>query len=142
MKRLKYYLLQMENQTITYKEMYTGKMVVFPSTNQPAWVEYSNEYYYNDCSFSITNTHKLAQDKPTLTWNIPIDKIGLKNVSATSADYCLRSFAQYIDFLNEELYNRSRPDNENGKYYLYHPGGEVLTRNTAYYALCPRKDYD
>lgn len=142
MTRLKYYLLQMENQTITYKEMYTGKMVVFPSTNQPEWVEYSNEYYYNDCSFSITNTHKLAQDKPTLTWNIPIDKIGLKNVSATSADYCLRSFAQYIDLLNDKTNNRSRPDNENGKYYLYHPGGEVLTRNTAYFALCPQKDYE
>ena len=59
-----------------------------------------------------------------------------------AADHCLRKFAPYIDELNAELYNRSRPDNENGKYYLYHLGGEVLDRNTAYFALCPQRDYE
>ena len=57
--------------------------------------------------------------------------------------YCidLRAFIPYIDELNAELYNRSRPDDENGKYYIYKPGGEVLVRNTAYFAFRPQKDY-
>ncbi len=38
------------------------------------------------------------------------------------------------------MYNRSRPDDENGKYYLCAPGGEVVRRNAAYFALCPQKD--
>ncbi|MGI6743669.1 MAG: hypothetical protein ACOX4O_08430 [Eubacteriales bacterium] len=47
MKRLKYYLLQMQNETTTYKEMYEGKMeVVFPST---AWDGYAFEpEFYHD----------------------------------------------------------------------------------------------
>ena len=47
LKRLKYYLLQMQNETTTYKEMYEGKMeVVFPST---AWDGYAFEpEFYHD----------------------------------------------------------------------------------------------
>ena len=143
LKRLKYYLLNMENDTATYKEMYDGvKKTVPPSDGMEPWTEYDNSYYHNDVMLDINPTHKLAQDKPTLTWHIPTEKLGFDNISAATADYCLRAFAPYIDSLNGELYNRSRPDNENGKYYLYHPGGEVLVRNTAYFALCPQKDYE
>lgn len=132
----------MENATVNYKEMYNGEIVVCPPTNQVPWLDYDSKYYNNDISFSIDYTHKLAQDKPTLTWNIPMEKLGIENTTAVAADYCLRAFAPYIDVLNAELYNRSRPDNENGKYYLYHPGDEVLTRNTVYFAICPQKDYE
>ncbi len=59
-----------------------------------------------------------------------------------AADYCLRMLAPYIDALNAELYNRSRPDKENGKYILHRPSGEVHTSNAAYFAMCPRKDYE
>lgn len=59
-----------------------------------------------------------------------------------AADFCLREFAPYIDALNAELYNRSRPDKENGKYYLYRPTGEIHTRNSAFFAMCPQKDYE
>lgn len=44
--------------------------------------------------------------------------------------------------MNEGLYNRSRPDNENGKYYIPSLGGEVVKRNSAYFAMCPQKDYE
>lgn len=147
MKRLKYYLLQMENNTTTYKEMYDGKMeVIFPST---AWnghcmepeQQYSSLYWHGEQSCEISPTHKLAQDKPTVTWSIPIEKLGFSDTSNAAADFCLRAFTPYINTLNEALYNRSRPDNENGKYYLHQPGGEVLSRNTAFFALCPQKDY-
>lgn len=60
----------------------------------------------------------------------------------TMSDYCLRSFASYIDSMNRELYNRSRPDNENGKYYFYKPGPEMLFRNTSFFALCTQRDYE
>ncbi len=148
MKRLKYYLLNMQNDTTTYKEMYDGEMEVsFPST---AWNGHSMEpetqqtsvYWHEDKSCEITSTSKLAQSKPTLLWSIPIENLGFRNTSTAAADHCLRAFAPYIDALNSELFNRSRPDDENGKYYLYKPGGEVLVRNTAYFSLCPQKDYE
>ena len=148
LKRLKYYLHQMQNDTATYKEMYDGRTeVIFPST---AWdghslaPEYHNDptYWYEDMSFHIETTHKLAQDKPTLTWSIPAENIGVENYTTATADFCLREFKKYIDALNAELYNRSRPDNENGKYYLHTPGGEILKRNTAYFAMCPQRDYE
>ena len=148
MKRLKYFLHHMENDTATYKEMYDGKMEVnFPSTAwdghaQPPEVHHISTYWHDANACEITTTHKLAQDKPTVTWSIPVENLGLKTYTAAAADFCLREFKKYIDELNAELYNRSRPDNENGKYYLHAPGGEILERNTAYFSLCPQRDYN
>ena len=145
LKRLKYYLLQMENDNKTYKDMYEGKIMLPPGSvgNPGEFIQFHNDnkYWHNDISFSIDLTHKLAQDKPTLTWHIPVEKLGFNSISTAAADFCLRKFKPYIDSLNRELYNRSRPDNENGKYYLCAPGGEIMKRNTAYFALCPQKDY-
>ena len=148
MKRLKYFLHQMQNDTATYKEMYDGKMEVnFYSTAwdghvQPPEVHHISTYWHDNNACEITTTHKLAQDKPTVTWSIPVENLGLKTYTAAAADFCLREFGKYIDALNAELYNRSRPDNENGKYYLHAPGGEILERNTAYFSLCPQRDYN
>lgn len=147
MKRLKHFLLQMENTTTTYREMYEGKTVIPPCTygNPTAFpdVQYDPVYWHNGMSVKIMRTHKLALDKPTLIWQIPIEKLGFESCNCTpaAADFCLRALKPYIDNLNAELYNRSRPDNENGKYYICIPGGEVLIRNTAYFSLCPQKDY-
>ena len=143
LKRLKHYLLNMEPNTKTYKEMYDGKMLVIPtSPNMKPWDEYSNSYYDEKYSYTIDLTHKLAQDKQTITANIPVEDIGIDSYTTTAADYCLREFGAYIDALNTANYNRSRPDDENGKYYLYKPSGEVLVRNTAFFQLCPQKDYE
>ena len=149
MKRLKYLLMSMESNTTTYSEMYNAELfVVDPARPWAQPEKYGDPTYYNDdIGFKITGTHKLAQDKPTLTWNIPLERLGINGTYTPDAlimasDHCLRKFAPYIDELNAELYNRSRPDNENGKYYLYHPGGEVIERNTAYFALCPQRDYE
>ncbi|MBR4940586.1 MAG: ABC-ATPase domain-containing protein, partial [Clostridia bacterium] len=57
-------------------------------------------------------------------------------------DFCLRRFKKYIDELNAELYNRARPDNESGKYYLRTPGGEVLLRNSAFFEVCHQREYE
>ncbi|MBO5024261.1 MAG: ABC-ATPase domain-containing protein [Clostridia bacterium] len=146
MKRLKNKLLAMETSTTTYKEMYEGYMLVHdPAYDMDPVDEYNPTYYNERIGFQITGTHKLAQDKPTVTISIPCDMLSIDTMEAdmktAAADFCLRAFGKYIEELNEELYNRSRPDNENGKYYLCRPGGEVLKRNTAYFGLCPQKDY-
>ena len=150
LKRLAYFLRNMDQDTHTYPEMYDAELfVVDPERLTAAPDKCFDPIYYNeDIGFKITGTHKLAQDKPTVTINIPIEMLSMEEdtlqsyTSAAAADHCLRKFAPYIDGLNAELYNRSRPDSENGKYYLYRPGGEVLCRNTAYFAPCPQRDYD
>jgi len=136
----------MEPNTTTYKAMYEGSMtIVDPASKMPAYVDYSSTYYNESIGFDISTTHKLAQDKPTVVISIPCATLGIdipdKSTESVEADYCLRAFKKYIDELNAELYNRSRPDNENGKYYLCVPGGEVIRRNSAYFAVRPQKDY-
>ena len=148
MKRLKNKLLSMESNTTTYRDMYEGSMVI----NDPAhptilpYIDYSSTYYNEHIGFDISVTHKLAQDKPTILISIPCDRLEIhipdRETENAEADFCLRAFKRYIDELNAELYNRSRPDDENGKYYLCVPDGEVIRRNTAYFALCPQKDYE
>ena len=146
MKRLKNKILSMEPNTTTYKAMYEGSMtIVDPSSTMPPYMDYSTVYYNESIGFEISITHKLAYDKPTVVISIPCATLGIdipdKSIENVVADFCLRAFKKYIDELNAELYNRSRPDNENGKYYLCAPGGEIIKRNTAYFAMCPQKDY-
>ncbi len=74
MKRLKTYFLNMKNDTTTYKEMYEGEVIVFPS-NYPQQEEYNDclyTYYFNDIALNIERSHKLAQDKPTLIRCFPV----------------------------------------------------------------------
>lgn len=142
MKRLKNILLDKELSLITYADMYDGPMRVVPPNGLTPWGDRCPVYYNGEVGFDISHTHKLAQDKPTLTCCIPTEKLGIDTFTATAADFCLREFGRYIDELNEPLYNRSRPDNENGKYYITRPGGEVLKRNSAYFELCAVKDYE
>lgn len=146
MKRLKNKILSMEPNTTTYKAMYEGSMTIIdPASTMPPYEDYSSTYYNENIGFDISTTHKLAQDKPTVVISIPCATLGIdipdKSTENVEADFCLRAFKKYIDKLNAELYNRNRPDNENGKYYLCSPGGEIIKRNTAYFAICPQKDY-
>ncbi len=147
MKRLKHYLLLMDNSTTTYKLMYEGRMwIVDPAhPSMEPYEDFSSVYYSNAVGYEITMTHKMAQDKPTVVISIPCTELGIKvpgkDIGTAVADFFLRAFKPYIDELNAKLYNRSRPDDENGKYYLCAPGGEIVQRNTAYFAACPQKDY-
>ena len=140
MKRLKNKLLAMENDTNTYKEMYDGSMIICPPSGDP-YSDNSACYYNEDIGFTFSFTNKLAQDKPTVEISIPAELLGFDTYTIAAADYCLRAFKPYIDVMNDALFNKSRPDNENGRYYLCEPGGEVLMRNTAYFDMCLQKDY-
>lgn len=144
MKRLGNILRAMEDNTSTYKEMYNGAMmVILPVGGGDVYYSDSNPtYYHGEIGLVITGTNKLAQDKPTLTWQIPAQMLGIEDFTPAAADFCLRAFGRYVDELNGELYNRARTDKENGKYYLDHPGGTILIRNTAFFAMCACKDYE
>ena len=147
MKRLKNKLLSMESDTTAYNAMYEGSIYIQAPTHPTIdpYVDHCPIYYNESVGFEITATHKLALDKPTVVIGIPCTTLGIdipdKSVESAEADFCLRAFKKYIDELNAELYNRSRPDNENGKYYICAPGGEVIRRNSAYFELRPQKDY-
>ena len=147
MKRLKNKLLSMESDTTAYNAMYEGSIYIQDPTHPTIdpYVDHCPIYYNESVGFEITATHKLALDKPTVVIGIPCTTLGIdipdKSVESAEADFCLRAFKKYIDELNAELYNRSRPDNENGKYYICAPGGEVIRRNSAYFEPRPQKDY-
>mgnify|MGYP000932164196 FL=1 len=143
-KRLKSKLLAMEQNESSYKTMYEGFMSVVTPDNVPPTEQYDPTYFHGEVGYTFERTHKLALDKPTVIIAIPAEQLGIKDspINRTAAaDFCLRAFKPFVDALNEELYNRSRPDTESGRYYLYSPGGEVLPRNSSYFALCRCKDY-
>lgn len=103
-KRLKSYLLGMENDTKTYKEMYEGREIAIQlpagySAEDAVGSEYSekdntirlngekirlsrmdydirydNTYFEGDLSFTIEESGKLSKDKPTVTYNIFLRK--------------------------------------------------------------------
>ena len=130
MKRLKTILMSMDNNTATYKEMYEGTVIIpagtYGNPSPQAVTDSDPVYWFDDISVEITTTHKNAKDKPTLVFMIPAEIMGITEYTSAAADYCLRCLVPYIEKLNAEIYNRSRPDAENGKYYLFRPKGEVL----------------
>ena len=143
-KRLKNILLSINPKSTTYRDMYEGEMLV--STSSGSEVEYSPLYYHENIGFFISRTHKLALDKPTVNVQIPCSLLGIPVSSHIHeihiADFCFRRFTTYLDELNDALYNRSRPDDENGKYYFISPGGEIVVRNSSYFTMCHKRDYE
>lgn len=136
MNRLKSYLIAMDRSETTYINMYEGP---YYDKDVHATV-YDPTYYKNDICYKIERSHKLTLDKPIVTIQIPLFKIidikffniHIENCEDCTADFCLRSFNNQIQKLNEELYNYSRPDKENGVFYSFDPSGEVIKRNACY----------
>ena len=146
MTRLKSFLMAMDNKTKNWREMYEGLIFIpagtpgnpyeFPQTgSDPTY------WFDGDISFTIETTNRMAFDRPTILCQIPAEKLGITNYTTAVADDCYRQFIPYLEELNEELYNRNKPPEETGYYYMAHPGGEILIRNSAYFTMRPRKDY-
>lgn len=140
MKRLKYYLLSMQQDSSTYKEMYEGEMVI-PFGVVPQYFNDST-YWDDSIGYHIERTNKLELDKPTVIIQIPMEQLGVKNCDVAATDYILRSLKPYLEELNELSYNRSRPDKENGRYYIYEPNGKVLMRNATFFKEVKQKYYN
>ena len=78
MKRLAYFLRNMDQDTHTYPEMYDAELFVVDPERAAPDKCFDPIYYNEDIGFKITGTHKLAQDKPTVTINIPIEKLSME----------------------------------------------------------------
>ena len=106
MKRLKNILLNIEPNTNTYTEMYEGVINVFSVNN--SYRDYDSTYYNGKIGFSITETDKLAKDKPTIVISIPYDMIGMTSLQTSNmksaSDYCLRTLAPYIMRTENTIY--------------------------------------
>lgn len=125
----------------SWAELYNGTAVVHPIAPPKPYLESLPQYWHEDISMVYSCANKESEGKPVVELQIPTKRLGVTELVTAAADCLLREFLPYIDELNALLYNRSRPDTENGKYYLVHPGGEVLMRNAAFFAVCPQKDY-
>ena len=146
LKRLKNILLKMNPATEKFDDLYTGPYTV-PALSEDNPSEFSRSgnspiYWREGVSYEFEVTNKLMRDRPTLTVGIPAEDLGISADDYVVADYCLRQLKLYLDSLNDELYNRSRPVEENGWYFYCEPTGEVLIRNSAYFAERLPRDYD
>jgi len=138
--------MSMENKTKNWREMYEG-MIFIPAgtpgnpTEFPVTGSDPTYWYGGDISFTIETTNRMAFDRPTILCQIPAELLGISNYSTAVADDCYRQFIPCLEDLNAELYNRNKPPEETGYYYMVHPTGEILVRNSAYFSMRPRKDY-
>ena len=160
LKRLRYYLDRVtDNKTTTYryndivdgrpvqKELYDGEcVVVYVKPNgerdgDRTGTRREPTFWHNDVAYTIDRTTKLALDRPTITTCIPVTKLNITHITPAAADYCLREIRPYFEAINAQYANKSRPDRDNGKFYLYDAGSKVMARNAAYFAMIPAKDY-
>lgn len=145
MKRLKYYLVNMENDTHTYKEMYEGKVLVEVNTGTKI-LEHMEEhfdtvYWDGDISYAIEMTHKMKKDQPTVVIQIPCERMNIDVFTIGSADCCLRQFVPFVKELNDSNHNDARSNQENGHYDCHLPNGEVLLRNSVFFKEIMPRDY-
>ncbi|HEX3077737.1 MAG TPA: P-loop domain-containing protein, partial [Lachnospiraceae bacterium] len=161
MKRLLWYLNQItDTETTTFrytvmldrspvqKEIYDGECIVTylkpggEMASERPGVRREPTYWRNDIAYTFDRTNRMALDRPTITIAIPVERLGITEYTVAGADFCLRKIATYFELVNKEYENKARPDSDNGKFYVYAPGGEVLVRNTAYFSMRPVKDYE
>lgn len=161
MKRLLWYLNQItDNDTTTFrytvvvdgspvqKEIYDGECAVTylkpggEAASEREGVRREPTYWRDGISYTFERTNRMSLDRPTITIAIPVLRLGIADFTPAAADFCLRRIAPYFNSVNAEYENKSRPPSDNGKFYIYAPGGEVLSRNAAYFSLRPAKDYE
>lgn len=57
------------------------------------------------------------------------------------SDFALREWVDYIEALNELIYNRSRSDKENGAFYCFRPTNVLVQRNASHVEVISEKWY-
>ena len=156
MKRLLSILSGMKTDEKHFTRMYDGPIRITQGSID--YDDNSNTYWDNDVGYTIECASKAEQDKPLVRIMIPARKLGLddiicpgadaedlriitSNSTVHAADALLREFPRFIDPYDAA---RSNPfaERETGHYIIHRPGGEVLARNTAYFAVCPTRDYE
>ncbi len=127
--------------------MYEGSVFIPAGTpgnpsDIPQTVDEPTYWYGGDISFTIETTNRMAFDRPTVLCQLPAESLGITDYTTAVADDCYRQFIPHLEELNSELYNRNKPPEETGYYYMAHPQGEILVRNSAYFTMRPEKDYN
>ena len=140
MKRLKYYLLNMKPASETYEEIYEGRMCESYMDKDPI-VHNHAMYWDGEIGYEITKSNRLELSRPTVTIHIPMHLLKVEEAGVAALDYIFRAFLPYVRALNEENDNRKRTARENGHYFIYEPGSEVLARNVAAVTVVPQKYY-
>lgn len=140
MKRLKYYLLNMKPASETYEEIYEGRMCESYMDKDPI-VHNHALYWDGEIGYEITKSNRLELSRPTVTIHIPMHLLKLEEAGVAALDYIFRAFLPYVRALNGENDNRKRTARENGHYFIYEPGSEVLARNVAAVTVVPQKYY-
>jgi predicted ABC-class ATPase len=120
----------MEPNNTTYPHIYEGPYYD-PILDETI---YDPTYWRNEVAYYIERTNKLTPDKPCIIIKIPFDQLLIANNTdeVLVADFALREWVKHIDFLNSQIYNRSRTDKENGAYYCFRPTNAILKRNASY----------
>ena len=160
MKRLSWYLNQIPDSSTTpfrytvmsdgkpvQKEIYDGECeVIYLKPNgdrdgDRTGIRREPTYWNKDIAFTFDRTNRMALSRPTVTIEIPAEHLGITKCTTAEADFCLRGISPYFEKINAEYANKARTDQDNGKFFVYAPGGKVLVRNAAYFATLPGKDY-
>lgn len=140
MKRLRYYIMNMKPASEAYEEMYEGKMYETFMDKDPI-VHDQAVYWDGEIGYEITKSNRLELSKPTVTVHIPMKLLQTEDTSTAALDYMFRALIPYIRALNEQNDNRKRTAAENGHYFIYEPGSEVLVRNVITANVVPQKYY-
>ena len=120
----------MGRETKDWKEMYAGLVV-----GSDGYVYNDPTYWSGDLSLTIEMTNRELVDRPTILCMIPAKELGIENYNDAVADDCYRQWIPYVEEMNEGLYNRHKLREETGWYYTARFSGEILTRNSAYFAM-------
>lgn len=140
LKRLRYYILNMKPASETYEDMYAGKMYETFMDKDPI-VHDQAVYWDGEIGYEITRSNRLELSKPTVTIHIPLKLLKTEDTSTAALDYMFRALIPYIQALNEQNDNRKRTAVENGHYFIYEPGSEVLVRNVVMAKIVSQKYY-
>lgn len=129
MNRLIKFFKSLDTNDNSYEVIYEGPM------SEDDITIYDPTYWDNDVAYHISRTHKLTPDKATVTIKIPFYKLNIsKDLNEVAVcDFVLRKFSYVIENINKSIYNRSRPDKENGAYYCFKPANVVLRRNASFF---------
>lgn len=118
MKRLKNILLSCDPNTTTFREVYEGDIVLVDPMYPNMLPETDNDptYYDGEIGYEFTQTHKLAQDRPTIRITIPIDELlpeidSFPNLSRLRR-YLLTKYSTNHDLIDSEVEpnTNSNPD--------------------------------
>ena len=131
MNRLKRFILELDRNDEKYVKIYEGPLWD-PEINEEV---YDPTYWYNDIGFEFQRSNKYRLDQMCVLIHIPKKRLQLSHTvdHLVLADNMYRQFIYYLDQINDEIWNSSRPKEESGFVYYSQINNEIHYRNACYY---------